>query len=349
MIIHYSLNNAISYFFESNTSATRQQCDDFALAHAGGKPSPVQIQGAFSYTVAVGTTKIFQFRVHDSSLDMHTMSMAKVIHPQFVASCKYLGTIGQPRPLHIYEMENLPGTAYIIARNISTTLLPHAVSRQRNTVEDLARYVYTICLSLRFKARADDPCSFFAQSWNSSRQLDPDNRATLLAEFQSKFDVLAQSLPSRFASNLHEVRQSLLSLFSGTFPFVLNHEDLCEMNILINFETGEITGIVDWAEARMLPFGFALWGLENILGYMDSTGWHYYDNRYELEDLFWRAFRTKAHDASEGDLQLIRSARMAGLFCRYGFVVEGKSLKGVIDPSDPSSFVYLDAFCTIDI
>ena len=121
------------------------------------------------------------------------------------------------------------------------------------------------------------------------------------------------------------------------------------MNILIDSETGTITGIVDWAEARILPFGFALWGLENILGYMDATGWHYYNNHHELEGLFWRAFRTKAHISSEDDMQLIRSARMAGLFCRYGFIVEGRMLKGVIDPTDSSSLKYLDAFCTTDI
>ncbi|KAH8194058.1 hypothetical protein TruAng_011773 [Truncatella angustata] len=200
------------------------------------------------------------------------MSLAKAVHPQFVASCKYHGTIGRFRPVHIYEMENLPGAAYIIARSISTIQPADAVSRQRNTVEDLA--------------------SFFAQSWNSMRRLDLDNMATLLAEFESKCDVLTRSLPPRFTSNLHGVRQSLPSLFSETFPFVLNHGDLCGMNILIGRETGNITGIVDWAEARILPFGFALWGLENILGCMDSTGWYYYDNRREVEDRLWRAFRT---------------------------------------------------------
>ncbi|TAQ84373.1 hypothetical protein B7494_g7300 [Chlorociboria aeruginascens] len=173
--------------------------------------------------------------------------------------------------------------------------------------------------------------------------------ATLLAEFQSKFDVLARSLPSRFASNLDEVRQSLLSLFSGTFPFVLNHGDLCEMNILVHFGPGNIMEIVDWAEARILPFGFALWGLENILGCMDSAGWHYYHSRHELEVLFWRALRTEAYNVSEDDMQLIRSARMAGLFCRHGYIVEGKTLKGVMDSTDPSSLVYLDAFCRTGI
>ena len=108
-------------------------------------------RGTFSYTVTVGTTKIFQFRVHDSSFDMQAVSLAKPVHPQFVPSCKYHGTLGQSRPLHIYKMENLPATAYIIARNIFTTRPPDAVSQQRNTMEDLARYVYTIYSWLRFK------------------------------------------------------------------------------------------------------------------------------------------------------------------------------------------------------
>ncbi|KAF5682603.1 kinase-like domain-containing protein [Fusarium circinatum] len=154
--------------------------------------------------------------------------------------------------------------------------------------------------------------------------------AALLAEFRSKFDLLAQSLPSRFLPNLNRVYEKLPSVFSGALPFVLSHGDLCEMNLLISPETGHISGIVDWAEARILPFGFSLWGFENILGFMDSKGWHYYDNRDELEDLFWRTFWTEAPDASKADLELIQTARMAGLFCRYGLVVEGKDLKDLL-------------------
>lgn len=190
--------------------------------------------------------------------------------------------------------------------------------------------------------------SFFAQSWNGSQQLSPDDATALLAEFRSKLDVLARSLPSRFAPDLSRARQLLPSLFSEALPFVLNHGDLCEMNLLISAGTGKITGIVDWAEARILPFGFSLWALENVLGYMDSEGWHYYDNRSELEHLFWRTFMREAGIASGVDLQLIRAARMIGLFCRYGFIVEGKTVTGVVDQSYTSSLPYLDAFCTTD-
>jgi hypothetical protein len=54
------------------------------------------------------------------------------------------------------------------------------------------------------------------------------------------------------------------------------------MNIFVDPNTKHVTGIVDWAEAMILPFGISLWGLENILGYMDSQGWHYYKNHQKL-------------------------------------------------------------------
>lgn len=189
---------------------------------------------------------------------------------------------------------------------------------------------------------------FFAQSWNHSQQLPPGETSALLTEFRDKFDLLHRSLPSRFASNLDRVRKELPLLFSKTLPFVLSHQDLCEMNILIDPETGSITGIIDWAEARILPFGFSLWAFENILGYMNSEGWHYYDNCNELQRIFWETFRMEAKNLSGNDLRLIQITRMAGLFCRYGFILDGKVYKGVIDESDMSSFHYLDAFCAAE-
>lgn len=116
------------------------------------------------------------------------------------------------------------------------------------------------------------------------------------------------------------------------------------MNILIGPKTGNITGIINWAESRILPFGFALCGLKNILGYIDSTGWHYYDNRHELEGLLWQEFFKKVHNASEAHMRLIRHARMAGLFCRYGYIAEGKFFKGVMDAANSSSLKYSKIF-----
>jgi len=202
-------------------------------------------------------------------------------------------------------------------------------------------YPYILSLTLMVRNR------FFTQSWNASRHLPRKDSNALLAEFHDKFDLLARSLRPQFTPNLTKVRQELPALFSRA-PFILTHGDLCEMNLLINPTAGHITGIVDWAEARVLPFGFSLWALENILGYMDSKGWHYYDNRRELEHLFWQTFIEGAGSPSDFDLPLIQTARMAGLFYRYGFSVDGKEFKGVVDQADASSLAYPDAFCSVD-
>jgi hypothetical protein len=95
------------------------------------------MQGVCSYTVTAGSEKqkILQFRDADSTIDMGHICLAKAVHPGFVASCGYLGTLGDPRPLHIYEMENLSGTPHIMVG-----IQPDDLFRQRNTVMDLARY-----------------------------------------------------------------------------------------------------------------------------------------------------------------------------------------------------------------
>jgi hypothetical protein len=140
----YSLDSAIESFFKSYTTVKREQCDEFALLRADGPIHPVEIQGAFSYTLTAGTdqSKIFQFRVHDSSIDLSLMDLAKRVHPQVVANCIYSGTIGLSMPLHIYEMDILPGTTYIMARDTSVPQPQDAARRQCSTMQDFARYIY---------------------------------------------------------------------------------------------------------------------------------------------------------------------------------------------------------------
>ncbi|KAL4982546.1 hypothetical protein BDW68DRAFT_195210 [Aspergillus falconensis] len=321
----YSPDSAIDEFFNLNTTVTRQQCDEFAISRAGGVSTALQMQGVCSYTVTAGLnkSKLFQFRDENSIIDIGNISLAKAIHPEFLASCKYLGTMGDARPVYIYEMDHLPGTAHIMA-----CIPPDDMSQQRNTIKDFAR--------------------FFAQPWNNDLRPCSNATATLLMEFQSSFDLLTQNLPSRFARNLERVRKELPSIFSKALPFVLSHGDLNMMNIIVNPKTGNITGIVDWAESRILPFGFALYGLENFLGWMDSEGWHYYDHNRELESLFWQTFRKEAHNFSDADLYLIRAARMAGFFYRYGFNFDTKGAVQSVRMDQPDgSLAYLDAFCAV--
>lgn len=121
MITYYNLGT-ISSFFESNKPLTRQQCEDFTLSRAGGRVNPLQIQGAFSYTLTAGPngSKVFQFQTQDSSFNIDIISLANKIYPQFIASCEYYGTISNSRPLHAYEMDKLPRTLYIMACDVSS-------------------------------------------------------------------------------------------------------------------------------------------------------------------------------------------------------------------------------------
>ncbi|KAH6649586.1 hypothetical protein F5144DRAFT_607715 [Chaetomium tenue] len=221
-------------------SDSPEQCDDFARAH-GTSVTPVQIQGTFSYTVLVGTDKIFQFRISSSSIDPDILNLVAATHGEFVPRCKYHGTIGGSQPLSIYEMNKLSGTPYILARD------PDSFTCQQRTVHDLA--------------------TFFAQSWTNAQPPPSPTPTTppLLTEFTQALTTLSTTLPARFTPRLTTLLHHLPAAFAA-LPLALTHGDLCEMNLLVDPATGRLTGVVDWAEARALPFGLALYGLENVLG-----------------------------------------------------------------------------------
>jgi hypothetical protein len=146
---------------------------------------------------------------------------------------------------------------------------------------------------------------------------------------------------------LVEAREELQLLFEPTYPMVLTHDDLCEMNIIVNPDTGHISGVVDWAEAEILPFGVSLWGFENITGFMDSQGWHYYNNHRKLLRLLWQTFEKTVGELSDADKYAIQVARTIGFFLRYGFVWEDGVRERPVKEQD-SSLRYLDAFCLAD-
>lgn len=58
------------------------------------------------------------------------------------------------------------------------------------------------------------------------------------------------------------------------------------MNIHVDEETSHITGIVDWADAKMAPFGTSLGGLETILGVQTSSCWLFHPSHEQLRTQF---------------------------------------------------------------
>lgn len=158
------------------------------------------------------------------------------------------------------------------------------------------------------------------------------------------FQYLADTVPHRFQHHILRVEKLLPVIKYGEYPLVLTHGDLNEMNILVDPTIGNITGVIDWAEASILPFGFSLYALDNTLGYMGPTGWSYYENAKVLRDAFWAEFYSLVGDLSTDIVSYIQVARIAGILIRYGTNYDrgfGK-IVGVRDSSD-ASLRYLDA------
>lgn len=169
------------------------------------------------------------------------------------------------------------------------------------------------------------------------------NMSTISTECYARFKYLADALPERFLPAVAEAQAALPSLLDGGYPVVLIHADLNEMNILINPNNGEITGIVDWSSASIQPFGFSLYALENALGDMRADGWTWHDDADELRVAFWKVFRERT-GLSEPQLKLPQLAGKAGILIRYGIAYD-VGFSGLIGVRDPKmeDFRHLDA------
>lgn len=120
------------------------------------------------------------------------------------------------------------------------------------------------------------------------------------------------------------------------------------MNILVSPTTGRITGIIDWAEAGVLPFGLALYGLEHLLGYMGPEGWSYFEIRNELEQRSWNQFWPCIADAKgpleESTRHTVTIARHVGVLLQYRFEWENGIVERAVTEKDTGSLAYLDTF-----
>ncbi|KAK4227128.1 hypothetical protein QBC38DRAFT_199497 [Podospora fimiseda] len=323
-LVVYNLDSAIqSFFAEAGASSSRFQCDEFVCQRYGGRIQPATIQGINSYTAIVGPAadKVVQFREKSSLLDTAMLKLAK--DGDVVPSGRDLGWIGDTSlgypALAVYEMEKLPGETFVMKR------MSLEAQQRFNAVRDLA--------------------GFFAQAWLKGKAAVSHliDLPAIKEECHARFKYLTDKLPESFLPVVGEVQDVLPALIDGNYPLILTHSDLNEMNILVNLDTGEITGVIDWADASILPFGFTLYALENVLGCMNSGGWKWFDNAEELRDAFWKDFVHKT-GVSESEMRLIELAAKAGILIRCGTPYDAR-FPGMIGTRDPSTeeYRYLDA------
>ncbi|KAK6860684.1 Protein kinase-like domain protein [Apiospora arundinis] len=318
----YTLEGSIHDFFRTRGgSVTRSECDAKAAALADGEPvNPVSIQGSLSYTVVAGPpqTHIVQFRAAQSKLHLTTLELAAAVHPKFFPACTYQGQMGcDASALHVYIMDKREGLCYFKTRDTSAEG----------------------CL-----------VRFFAEAWKQPQQVTPAVASKMQQDIDNDLHRLAESLPAPCLATVLQVRDALPSVFTH-LPFVLTHGDISESNILVDPDDGRITGIIDWAEAEVSPFGLALWGLEPILGYMNPEGWHYHANAEELRAEFWRVFEVEIGNGesvaalSDDVRHAIRFSRMVGLLLSHGFKYDDNMTRGNVT----DDLRRVEAFCTAGI
>jgi hypothetical protein len=161
---------------------------------------------------------------------------------------------------------------------------------------------------------------FYIQSWKAPQIPDRERVLSARLECETKLKELAQTTSASLLTHVRHASQALDEIFQ--LPWVLTHEDLSSMNLLLDPDTGNLRGVVDWADAAIWPFGIALWGLESILGYDSLDGWTWLDDKFcSCRKVFSMSLQTALHLPSS-DFVTTEKARKLGLLLRYGFIWE---------------------------
>ncbi|KAF5019174.1 hypothetical protein F66182_8824 [Fusarium sp. NRRL 66182] len=299
----YNLESAIADFF-AKTSATRLECDAKAQQLAGGQIVPVEIQGNCSYSVYAGVNHEFvvQFRLGSLALNTETTTLASRIYGSLAPRLRTSGQLGadgredEKEPLFIYLISRIHGTTYLDFRLAHDWSSFEACQWRMNTMEDVAR--------------------FFATSWNAPQRVDTVYRRQLREDFTNDLNCLLSALPCRFHQIIQNCLQSIDDVLS--LPMVLLHRDFGECNIMVD-EACHLTGVIDWAEAEMRPFGMNLHSIQFLTGELHlRKGWIPHQDHGVLYHVFWKTFAQEV-DVSEYTIRTIKTARIIGLLLSRGF------------------------------
>lgn len=147
----------------------------------------------------------------------------------------------------------------------------------------------------------------------------PDH-GELYAIYESQLQQSHRGLPIRFRAELKRLLKHLTELFAEDWPLVPNHTDLLENNIPVSPETGSITGICDWKDATVSPFGTSIEGLVCLLGERTMKGWRWLPDHINLRRQFWHAFYAAMGSHTAELEQRIDTARLVGIFLTHGLV-----------------------------
>jgi hypothetical protein len=160
--------------------------------------------------------------------------------------------------------------------------------------------------------------SFFALSWKAPQVVDPGYRENLRRTYTKELRLLLDSLPPRFHPLVQKYLGSIEAILS--LPMVLLHRDFSTCNIMVDAVSCNLTGVIDWAEAEICPFGQNLHSLQALTGTLHlRNGWARCENYEALQDIFWGTFRDEVGGLSAETIKVIKTARIMGLLLSRGF------------------------------
>jgi hypothetical protein len=290
---------------------------------------------------------IVQLRPALHALDFNIMRAASTAYPTLAPTIRPLDLV-LPGGLCAYEMERLPGTPL-------SHLLPRERTLNTEMHAKLERLITSFAYMIARCWHSASPTPHTSRSVRADSPMDPG--PDMLLECPGKvgstivhrLEKLSAELPD---AQLRERAEDTLRIVQHMtdYPVVLNHGDLIPSNILVDERTWEITGLVDWAEAELLPFGTCLYGLEHLLGYMappspDSpTSFVYFNDAAGLRELFWNCL----FDAVPGLCHRekgVKAVRDLGVLLWHGIAWDDGAINRVVNQvEDVEELAKLRAF-----
>ncbi|TVY27780.1 hypothetical protein LHYA1_G003806 [Lachnellula hyalina] len=311
----------IDPFFTRNNLTLQDQHECYAIVsqlYPNQTISPASCQGYCSFTLFVGPSTVIQFRPSPYRLDLLVTSLASSIHSVHVPKTSHRAVL-RSSGLEVYSMSRIPGASLRDSRSHSPTL-----ARSPQFLENL-------CTSL---------AAFLVHSWHRRPPAPPTPRGKIGISLYARLQLLTTALPARFRPIARQLVDNMHNITS--LPWVLTHGDLVPGNIMLSPSCGYLTGLVDWAEAEVLPFGLCLYGLEEILGEMTEDGWEYHPAAEGLREVFWREL---GEGVGEKERKRVEMARIAGILLWWGFAWdEGRIDRVVEEGRDEIEIARLDAF-----
>ncbi|ESZ93793.1 hypothetical protein SBOR_5822 [Sclerotinia borealis F-4128] len=306
----------------------KHTCYEFVEnAFPGKKIEEPACQGYCSLTIFVGEDIIVQFRPSQYKLDLQTIHAAREVYGIFAPQTTYITTLPKSGLL-VYSMNRLPGISYKDFRASNSSLAKSTTARA------------ILC---------KDFAAFLAIGWHRK-----DGTSLPLgivgSSLLSRLELLCRDLPKRFQHTAKRILKNIQHVES--LPWVLTHGDITPSNIMINPLTHHLVGLVDWAEAESLPFGVCFYGLEEILGEISPTGFHYHPNASYMRTIFWTELTARIPELKRDYLMKgVKLARDLGVLLWHGIAWDDGAINRVVDEDrdeDRDEIRKLDAFLDVE-